>query len=174
MLLTVATPCVVDLGATAKARVVDRIANRIVDLDVADGALVSIGGDIATSGTPPESGWPITVSESARSLKRERVFAEISIVGGAVATSSTVVRTWGEGGDLHHLIDPSTGRSASSPWRQVTVLAPTCLAANVAATAAHLQGEDALEILAEAGLGALVISRDFEVFEIGSWPRSST
>ncbi len=40
----------------------------------------------------------------------------------------------------HHLIDPATGAPARTPWRDVTVAAGSCLAADVAAKAALLLG----------------------------------
>jgi len=42
----------------------------------------------------------------------------------------------------HHLIDPATGTSASSPWTQVTVVGASCVAADVCAKAAFLLGCD--------------------------------
>ena len=61
--------------------------------------------------------------------------------GAAIATSSSAKRTWRQGGELrHHLVDPATGRSATGPWRSITVVAPTCLRANVATTAALVRG----------------------------------
>ncbi len=173
--LHVKTPCVIDLGATAKARVVDRIAIRLVQNHFADGVLASIGGDLMTAGKTAPNGWPITVVETAKLHEHGQTFAEISIFGGGVATSSTVVRAWGEEKTpLHHLIDPRTGLPARSPWRQVSVLANTCFEANVAATAAHLQGDAAPEILAETGLGALLIDHEWNAIEVGTWPRSSS
>jgi thiamine biosynthesis lipoprotein len=171
--LHVKTPCVIDLGATAKARVVDRIVIRLYQNQLAEGVLASIGGDVMTAGKTAPNGWPITVVESAKSMNRGRTFAEISIYGGGIATSSTAVRSWGDQQTpLHHLIDPRTGLPANSPWQQVSVLANTCFEANVAATAAHLQGGEAPEILAEKGLGALLIDHEMKAIEVGTWPRS--
>jgi len=42
----------------------------------------------------------------------------------------------------HHLIDARIGRPATSRWTEVTVVAPTCLAADVAAKAAFLLSDD--------------------------------
>src|SRR5262249_23544809 len=51
------------------------------------------------------------------------------------------VRTWRRGGLVqHHLIDPATGRPARTPWRDVTVAAQDCVAADIAAKAALLLG----------------------------------
>ena len=51
------------------------------------------------------------------------------------------MRSWLRGGARqHHLIDPATGRPARTPWRDVTVAAQNCVAADVAAKAALLRG----------------------------------
>ena len=51
-----------DLGATAKAWAADRAAARI-SAGLGCGVLVSLGGDIAVGGQPPESGWLIRVQD---------------------------------------------------------------------------------------------------------------
>jgi thiamine biosynthesis lipoprotein len=61
---------------------------------------------------------------------------------GALATSSTAKRTWGPG--LHHVIDPRTGAPACTDAVQATVWAPSCAAAEVAATTALLAGTRAV------------------------------
>src|SRR5271154_2209709 len=55
-----------DLGATAKAWAADRAA-RAAAQGSDCGVLVSLGGDIATSGPAPSSGWRIRVTDDHRS-----------------------------------------------------------------------------------------------------------
>src|SRR5207253_564958 len=55
-----------DLGATAKAWAADRAAAAAAAA-TGSGALVSLGGDIATSGTAPAGGWLIHVTDDHRS-----------------------------------------------------------------------------------------------------------
>jgi thiamine biosynthesis lipoprotein len=79
--------------------------------------------------------------------------------GGAVATTSIRNRIWrGEdGAAAHHLIDPSTGRSAWTGVVSVTALAPTTVIAETIAKIAFLRGpEGALETLAAADGGIAV------------------
>ncbi len=67
---------------------------------------------------------------------------------GGLATSSTAARRWVRGGRvMHHILDPRSGVPVVSPWRTVTVAAPTCLEANVASTAAIVRGVSAVEWL---------------------------
>jgi thiamine biosynthesis lipoprotein len=62
---------------------------------------------------------------------------------GALATSSSAKRRWMRAGQVqHHLVDPATGRPSESPWEQVTACGASCLAADVAAKAGFLLGED--------------------------------
>src|SRR5205823_7866255 len=55
-----------DLGATAKAYAADLAAAAAAGAAGTEaGALVSLGGDIAVSGPPPEGGWRIQISEDS-------------------------------------------------------------------------------------------------------------
>ena len=55
------------------------------------------------------------------------------------ATSSTRKRRWG---DVHHLIDPRTGRPAQTGLEEVSVVAATALEAEVVAKTALLLGPE--------------------------------
>ncbi|HZT90890.1 MAG TPA: FAD:protein FMN transferase [Gaiellaceae bacterium] len=158
-----------DLGATAKAFAADRIASRI-HAATRTGVLVSLGGDVAVAGPPPPDGWPILVTDDSR---REAGFGQVvAIRSGGLATSSTTVRRWRAGGvDVHHIVDPFTGAPAAAVWRTVSVAAPTCTAANTAATAAIVRGTDAARWLEERGLAARLVAPDGAVVRTGGWPR---
>src|SRR4029079_10961656 len=83
---------------------------------------------------------------------------------GGLATSSVAVRRWrADGVEANHLIDPRTGMSTRSPWRDVSVVAETCLAAEVAAKAALLLGDDGPVWLDARGLAGRFVGRDGEV-----------
>ncbi len=170
---TIPAGTILDLGATAKAHCADRAARKITTL-LDTGALVEIGGDLSIAGPVPEGGHIVGIVESARKFG-EVPQVSVTLAGGGMATSSSVVRVWAKGGArLHHLINPLTGRPAKTPWRQVTVAAGSCLDANVAATAAHLQGDDAPQLLAQAGLGARLVDSTGEVLEVGTWPKAES
>src|SRR4029077_12144019 len=118
------------------------------------GVLVSLGGDIAVAGEPPAEGWLIQASEDSGAPLREGE-ETISIKSGGIATSSTTVRRWTRGGvALHHIIDPATGLPVDGPWRTATVIAGTCVDANIASTAAIVMGQGAAEWLAQSRLPA--------------------
>lgn len=160
-----------DLGATAKAFAADRAARR-ASAAVGAGVLVSLGGDIAVAGPPPPGGWSIALGDDHAG---EPAAESVAVVSGGLATSSTRVRRWLRGGrELHHIIDPHTGRPALSPWRTVSVAAGCCVDANVASTAAIVRGERAAAWLETLGLPARLVRSDGRVVYAGGWPRPET
>jgi thiamine biosynthesis lipoprotein ApbE len=159
-----------DLGSTAKALASDLAATAAVTATGGAGVLVSLGGDIAAAGEAPQGGWVIQASDSSDAAIDDGA-ETIAIRGGGVATSSTSVRCWRRGGvALHHIVDPATGLPAEGPWRTVSVVAADCLDANIAATAAIVQGEAALEWLERLRLPARLVTNDGEVVRVGGWP----
>jgi thiamine biosynthesis lipoprotein len=112
-----------DLNCVAKGLAVDDS----LDLLAGDG-FVSAGGDVAARdsvavGLP--GGGSITLRH------------------GGLATSGTTGRRWVRGcEEQHHLIDPRTGRPSNSRWAEVTVAAPTCVAADIAAKTAFLLSDE--------------------------------
>jgi thiamine biosynthesis lipoprotein len=159
-----------DLGATAKAWLADRSANAIFD-ELGGGVLVSLGGDIALAGTAPAGGWRVHVTDDHRH-GADAPGQTIALAGGGLATSSTVTRRWRmDGAEMHHIIDASTGRSARSPWRTVSVAARTCLDANIATTATLAQASDASQWLRDQGLPARLVAHDGSVLTLGDWPQ---
>jgi FAD:protein FMN transferase len=160
-----------DLGATAKALAADRAAAAAHDA-AGCGVLVSLGGDLAIVGPPPEAGWRVRVTDDHRA----GVIPPgqwISLHGGGLATSSIAVRRWRtEAGVAHHLIDPSTGGSVESAWRTVSVCAASCLDANIASTAAMIRGLRAVPWLSELRLPSRLVGVDGMVRHVAGWPAS--
>lgn len=160
----------IDLGATAKALAADLGAGAARDAIQGGGVLVSLGGDVAVAGTPPEEGWHVQIAEDSRA-EITRDGETIAIRSGGVATSSTTVRRWRRGGvELHHIIDPATGLPAAGPWRTVSVVAGSCVDANIAATGAIVRGAAAAAWLESAGLPARLVDRDGAVLRVAGWP----
>jgi thiamine biosynthesis lipoprotein ApbE len=170
---TIAVPAGVklDLGATAKALAADR-ACAAAHGQLGGGVLVSLGGDIATAGHAPEGGWQIHVTDDHRD-GLDAPGQRVTISSGALATSSTLARSWSRAGRrMHHIIDPATGEPAETPWRTVSVAAGDCLDANIASTAALLRGEDAPSWLEGLGLPARLVGRDGVVATVAGWPEA--
>lgn len=179
--LTVPTGVLLDLGATAKAWAADRCA-AIVAERCETAVLVALGGDIATA-SPNGAGIDITTGAGAGSTIagswRVRVqdglqepAGTISLpAGAALATSSTIGRTWSAGSRrLHHILDPRTGQPAPRVWRTATVAAYTCVRANTLSTAALVRGARARRWLDTLGAPARLVASDGRVTTLGTWP----
>jgi thiamine biosynthesis lipoprotein ApbE len=164
----------IDLGATAKALAADLAAAAAHEAMGAGGVLVSLGGDIAVAGDPPPQGWAVQTSEDSNAPIDDEE-ETISIQSGGIATSSITVRRWTRGGVVfHHIIDPATGLPTAGPWRTASVVAGTCVDANIAATAAIVMGEPAIEWLEAGRLQARLVGRDGSVVRIAGWPAPDT
>lgn len=144
-------PVVLDLNGVVKGRTVDDA------LELAGRGWVAAGGDVATR-EPLVVGLPGGGS--------------VTLHGGGLATSSVAKRRWRAGGAWqHHLFDPRTGRPAAGPWRDVTVAAGTCLAADVAAKAALILGDDGPAWLDARGLAGRFVGHDGRVVLTHAWER---
>jgi FAD:protein FMN transferase len=162
-----------DLGATAKALAADRAAHAIAG-DTGSGVLVSLGGDVAVGGPPPTGGWSIRVAEDNHA-PLDTAGPLVAIGGGGLATSATTARRWATtDGELHHIVDPRTGRPAPAHWRAVTVAASSCVGANTASTAAVVLGEAAVGWLGARRLPARLVRYDGVVTYTGNWPGEPT
>jgi thiamine biosynthesis lipoprotein len=162
-----------DLGSTGKALAADLAARAALNAAGGGGVLVSLGGDIASAGTPPAGGWRIHIAEDSR-VAPDADGDVICLPSGGVATSSTTVRRWTRGSAvLHHIIDPQTSLPTTGPFRTVTVAAATCLDANIASTAAIVRGETAIDWLMLRNLPARLVENDGTIHYIGRWPDPS-
>ncbi len=128
----------IDPGAIGKGLAADIATSELCALG-APGALVSIGGDIATSGrAPAEAGWSVSIEDP---FDKTSSLHHLAVQSGGIATSSTRSRTWHSGGlDRHHLIDPHTGMHSTTETACVTVFAPSGWEAEAHATALIIGG----------------------------------
>lgn len=147
----------VDLGGIAKGWSADRVAR---ELHASTGAstLVSLGGDIAVQVSEGDRPWPIAVETGSEGS------ITLALAHGGLATSGWQGRMWRTGADGevgHHLIDPATGRPARSDVARITVIADTCMDAEVWTTALMLAGADAAALEArERELTAIIVRSD--------------
>ena len=142
-----------DLNGVVKGQTVDDA----LALIGGDG-FVSAGGDIANRGA-----FDVALPGDGA----------VRIIHGGLATSGTATRRWLRAGHWqHHLIDPRTGRAATSPWEQVTVSAATCLQADVAAKAAFLLGSEGPGWLDRRGLPGRFLSPGGDAVFNEAWLRS--
>ena len=154
-----------DLGASGKAWAADRAATAVVSrMGVA--VVVECGGDVAVRGPLPAGGWPVRVTAEVGADE----WQDVMVFDGGLATSGTTAHRWRRGGvEFHHIIDPSTGLPARTPWAMVTVAAASCVEANAAATAAVIMGERAPAWLEALGLPSRLVDVDGAVRFAGGW-----
>ncbi len=156
-----------DLGATAKAWAADCAAANI-SARLGCGALVSLGGDVATAGPAPAGGFAVGIADTCTA---PRATEAVSICTGGLATSGIGVRQWRLGAhQVHHILDPATGLPADPCWRTVSVTAANCVQANAASTAAIILGVRAVEWLESLGLPARLVRLDGTVASTSGWP----
>jgi FAD:protein FMN transferase len=165
-----------DLGATGKAFAADLIAAAI-STETGTGCVLSLGGDVAVgAGGEREASyghaepvpWQVAVGETPDDPPSTMV----TLTTGGMATSTVMARRWHRGGQVvHHLLDPATGRSVEPIWRTVSILAPTCLEANTASTAAIVMGRGAIRWLEdrEVTLAARLVAGEGDVTYLGDW-----
>ena len=163
--VTLAPRCQLDLGASAKALIVDLVAN---DIAPHGGAVVELGGDVAVHGRGPGGPWVIGIADRLTITGDE---PRVSITSGAIATSSLTTRTWRVGSEVaNHIIDPRTGSFARGVYATASVSASSCVVANAFATAALLWGEEAGYHIAQSGWAARLVRHDGAVDYVGGWP----
>jgi thiamine biosynthesis lipoprotein len=168
--VTVARGVHLDLGATAKALASDRAAAAASRAGGGAGVLVSLGGDIAAAGPAPDGGWRVRVTDDHRA-GIEAPGQWVTVLDGGLATSSTVARRWNHKGEqVHHLLNPSSGRPVSGEWRTVSVAAASCVDANIASTAALVRGRRAPDWLESLGLPSRLVSGSGHALHLAGWP----
>lgn len=142
-----------DLGGIGKGLAVDGALERFAP---GQRLLVNAGGDLALR-TPPDTP-PVTV-EVEDPFDRERTLAIFSLHRGAVATSTSLGRRWSA--DLHHIIDPASGRPAHSGVVAATVVAAGAALAEVLAKACVVLGPEAgLALLARERCQGILVTED--------------
>lgn len=154
-----------DLGGIGKGLAVDLALAATEELP---NRCINAGGDLAARGSPEsDEGWTVALEDGGQAAP-----VSVQLRDVALATSTTLKRRWITGGEgHHHLIDPRTGHSSTSPLRSVSVVATTCVQADVAAKTALLLGADALAFLVERGLHGFAIRQDGSTIRTPHWPR---
>ncbi len=154
-----------DFGGIGKGFAVDYTLRGLPPVDC--GVLISAGGDLAVAGPAPDGGWICDIESTTQADADETVMLE----SGAIATSGLGRRTWmRDGNALHHLIDPMSGKPAHSPWTFVTVIAGTCVAADVAAKTAFLKGVAGPDWIESIGIAGRFRALDGSITRTTRWP----
>lgn len=148
-----------DPGGIGKGLAADFVTDHLVTAG-ATSSSVELGGDIRVSGEPwSDVVWRIGVADP---FERTSDIAEVRPAGGAVATSSTLRRSWTSSGVRHHhLLEPTTGRSAVTDLVSVTACSTETWWAEIAAKVALISGShDALDLLDQFGTPGIIVGTD--------------
>ncbi len=152
-------PLALDLNGIAKGYGVDRLAETLAQLGIRH-ALVGIDGEMRAIGSRPDGeAWTVAVEEP--DAARRAPHSILSLQDCAVATSGDY-RHWVEvqGRRLSHTMDPRRGAPLLDAPASVTVLAPTCAAADAWATALTVLGPGkGAELARKVGIDALFLLR---------------
>ncbi|MFL5272344.1 MAG: FAD:protein FMN transferase [Anaeromyxobacteraceae bacterium] len=143
------------LGGLAKGWGVDRAVARLRALGLAD-FFVQAGGDLYAAGRRSGRPWRVGIRDPRG--EADDVLGLVEVSDAAFSTSGDYER-WFEvdGVRYHHLLDPRTCEPARAS-EQVTILAPTAVAAEVLTKAAFIRGGEAAVALAEReGATAVVV-----------------
>lgn len=155
-----------DLGGIAKGHTADLLVEHLLARGAA-GACVNLGGDVRVGGTPPgPHPWVVALDAGVPGVHLPRV----ALRDGAVCTSSTRRRRWRAGAhDVHHLIDPRSGRSVEQGLVTVSVIGRAAAQAEVLTKAALVRGADeGRELLESLGVAAVLVTDGGLVIEAGN------
>jgi FAD:protein FMN transferase len=153
-----------DLGGIGKGLAADLTVAGLLD-GGADGALVSIGGDIRVAGTPPNGeAWLIEIEDP----RDDQPIAMLPIIDGGVATSTTLRRRWRSGlRPHHHLLAPHTGDSTNTGVVGVAVVADTAAWADALSKVPFVDPE---HTACFAQASCLVMHTDGSSSRVGAFP----
>jgi FAD:protein FMN transferase len=145
-----------DPGGLGKGLAADIVTTELLAAG-ATGALVEIGGDLRAAGTSPGGdGWLIDVDTATDDQ------VHVRIIDGAVATSTSRLRTWiAHGESRHHLLDPATLRPSAGAAVSCTVVAGSGAWAEAFTKVAFAHAPaEAIERLERLGLAASITVAD--------------
>lgn len=155
-----AAPLTLDLSGIAKGFGVDEMARVMREFGLRSW-LVGIDGEMRARGRKPD-GTTWAVAHERPDRQRREAMGVIELTDMAVATSGNY-RHWVEvdGQLLSHTMDPRTLRPIANGIASVSVLAGTCMAADVWATAFMVLGAEAARKLAAGqGLDMILVFDD--------------
>src|SRR4051812_28924255 len=126
-----------DPGGIGKGLAADLVVAEAM-ADGAAGICVNLGGDVRVTGEPPAGdAWTVAVVHPWS----ERPLVHVGLAEGAVATSTTLLRTWHVDGDRrHHIIDPATGAPSDTDLTLATVISAQGWTSEILAKSILLRG----------------------------------
>jgi thiamine biosynthesis lipoprotein len=148
----------IDLGGIAKGYAVDRAIDIIRQCGIGK-AMVSAGGDSRILGDRVGRPWIIGIQHPRNP---EDIVLRLPLSDSAISTSGDYERFFIENGKrVHHIINPSTGRSAVASW-SATVTGPDTMTTDALSTTIFILGAARGLALIESleGIDAIIIDSD--------------
>jgi len=150
----------VDLSAIAKGYAVDKISERLTELNQPN-HMVEVGGEIRVSGlNGDKKPWRLGIEKPT---DQARVVQEILHLSNHSMATSGDYRNFIEkdGKRYSHTIDPRMGRPVEHSLASVTVITPTCAKADGLATALSVLGpKSGFDLAQKEKIAALFIIRE--------------
>ena len=153
---------ILDLSSVAKGYAVDCLAQRLEALGLRH-YLVEVGGELRGAGVKHDGQpWWVELEGVPDALGAPVPQSVVALHGLAVATSGDYRRYFHHARRrASHTLDPRTGYPIANDVASVTVLAPTCMAADALSTALTVMGVEAGLPFAEGrGLAARYLVRE--------------
>lgn len=151
----------IDLGGIAKGYAVDR-AIQIVKLCGISEAMVSAGGDSKILGMKQGQPWIIGIQHPR---KDDELALRLPLSDTAISTSGDYQRFFIlDGNRVHHIINPSTGKSATPSW-SATVIGPDAMTTDALSTTIFVLGAEKGIALIETleNIDAVIIDNEGKV-----------
>ena len=151
----------INLGGIAKGYAVDRAAEIIDQCGISQG-MVSAGGDSRIIGDRKGRPWVIGIKHPR---DPESIAIRLPLSESAISTSGDYERfSIDDGTRVHHIIDPTTGRSAAASW-SATVVGPDALTTDALSTSIFILGAvDGLALIETLeGIDAIIIDSNGKV-----------
>jgi len=121
----------IDLGGMATGLAIDKVVEKFEKLQI-NNYLIDVGGDIYGKGRNKAGNpWQVGVRNP---LYQDKIIKKFFIKNQAVTTSGNYIKK--------HIIDPNSGSIADGDLLSVSVIASTCLDADVFATVFFVMGMD--------------------------------
>ena len=156
----------IDLNAVVKGMAMDLAARELAPFR---DFVIDAGGDVLASGTNPR-GEPWTIG-IRHPREPGRVLQALEAHDVAVCTSGDYERLRLDG-DGHHLMDPRSGRSATS-LASATVIASSAMVADALSTAAFVLGPvEGIALLERHGVEGLLVTPALERFATTGFPHA--
>lgn len=149
-----------DVGAIAKGWAAEAVSQT-----APKGYLISIGGNVCSTGAKPDSSGPWVVGIQSPDGEAEEYLHTLYITGESVVTSGDYQRYYRvDGTNYHHIIDPET-LYPGNLWRAVSVVCEDSGLADALSTALFLMSyEEGQELLEQCGAYAMWVTVENEIY----------